>query len=650
MMIVFITLLLATAAAGASSQGENRRVQENPPFHHQHARSLQEEQQQQFDPGQESLCPCLNSSSVSSELQLEAMRTYFSTSPRNEYLDTMAFQLGCGYHHKYENICNNNSGFDDQNEHDDLAVETCRMGGETLYPLSPLPIPTIGSSNSNSCGHSQLYPECYRQFCIVDIDNCALAYHDLEVRGPNLSSNANVSLGVSYATCGYLNIQSGLQRQRDVIEGIQNRTLRVGLLSEPNGWTSLKSTNNEHYLGPWQRWKGPTLNFVQNAALQGKFSLRLVNPYDYEVLVNRSRHYYNGSTSPYDLCVYATAAGYIDLCIGDFSITDRRIFETGWIKLQSRPLRLAVPFSFEKDSIAEDVLTFFYPYTWDTWIFMLFFLVPAMASLFFFFDDGLNDVFMKTEAAAIAMKKENKDDPKREYVVLDNIPWYSRLFRGLSVSYLAMATRSFPIDAVSLPAKINFYGMSFFLFGFGITYTANLAAQLTRKNLVVPVNSFQDALDKSYRLCISRKKYEVITAFWPGLSPEYFVVDPVDGLPGFDVSASGQEILVRRIDPNRAIYDPSYCDAAILSAEYLEMFHSQGKYCNMMIIDDDIALESTGMPISTSPLLEHMEEYFEALESRGDFVKEVFGAQPASHCSYDNESKKELGLVRQKRK
>jgi len=548
----------------------------------------QEEEAAVFDPGNP-LCPCISANDIPVELQFEAMTAYFLSDQRDITSDHEVFDQGCGYHHKSKRVCMEADG---QTELGDLKLENCDRSGDE-YPFSPLSVPITGSGSGDVCTHQQQYPECYRKFCVVDMNNCALAADELpplpiitddeetEIGsiggnitqgGATTPNNMNAfaglgayRLGVSYATCGYVDIYAGKDRIKEVVGGIKNRTLRVALLGEPDGWTGLSSKDNVQFAGPWQKWQGPLLTFIQSAAAQGQFRLRLTNPYNYDTIVNRSIQYYNGSTSAYDLCVYATATGFVDVCIGDFVMTDRRLFETDWIKLQSRTLTLFVPFSYNDDSIQDDVLTFFYPYRWETWLFMLFFVIPGMGMLFFLFDDGQNDVFMKKEAMAIELKKENENDPKQEQLVLEDIPGPLRFMRGLCCAYLGLATRQFQVDAVTLPAKINFYGMSFFLFAFGITYTANLAAQLTKKNLVVPVQSFQDALDQGYRFCATRKEYEVIMNFHPSLSPDTFAVDD-DGMPGFAFfnGVNANRKIMESIDPGRAGSDNRYCHAGIL--------------------------------------------------------------------------------------
>lgn len=601
------------------------------------------------------LCPCLSSDDLPMEVQAGIVNHYMFTD-RDIRKDGNMFLPGqqCGFHHQAEAICK------PENNDCTSKEDKSSKNGNLEYPYSNF------ITNYDYC----IEPECNLQFCIVDPNNCNIAFLSTSYRVPAdtiLEGTTNAThplagtpLCISYATCGYLNPRFGSKRQKEVIDGTNNRTLRVALLDESAGWTGAYSSDGQHFVGPWQKWSGTTVSFIQKAALQGEFSLRLVDPsteFEAQNLTLRAQEYYDGSKSAFDLCVYATSTGFVDLCIGDFTITDRRVFETEWIKLQTRYLRMAVPFTYNDNDVLDDLWTFVKPFQWQTWLFMLFFVVPVMAVLFFVFDDGQNSILLKYEPVATAIHKKNDDleqsldsgKPERrqskkedyeEHVELQYVPWYTRLGRTLSVTYLSLVTRSYNVQVVSLPSKINFYGMTIFLFGFGSTYFANLAAQLTVQQLSVPVSSFEEALLRNYRFCTTRKKYDVVRSFHPTIQPEQFVLDEVDGLPGFEnhEGSVARELVLAQIDPVKAeAGDTSYCHAAILPDEDLEFFNSESKYCGIMTVGGNVAAEAIGIPISSARGRDLRMPYafLVALENRGDFVKELVGGSPQSLCSAD---------------
>lgn len=396
------------------------------------------------------------------------------------------------------------------------------------------------------------------------------------------------------------------------------------------------------------------MSFVQKAALQGDFKLSLTDPsqdFPAQNLTGHSAEYHDGSLSRFDLCVYATAAGYVDLCIGDFTMTDRRLFETNWIKLQSRPLHVVVPFTYGEDSLWDDALTLFQPFQWQTWVFMLAFVVPIFSLFFFVFDDGNSNLLLHYEPVAITLQsaKEARSEPQ-EYVEFHYIPWYKRLGRALSVAYLSLATRSYGVDAMSTPAKINAFGFTIFLFGFSLTYTANLAAQLTVRQLTVPVSSFEEAQNRNYRFCVTRKKYEVVHSLHPSVLPTQFVLDNHDSLPGFENSGAGfsaLQMVLQHLDPLRADTDPRFCHAAILPAEHIEHVNSLALQCNLIAVGEPVAVEPIGIPISPAKGgdLQYPHAFLQALEARGDFLEELAGARPTSSCPTDGMTSQESGFT-----
>ncbi|CAB9511679.1 expressed unknown protein [Seminavis robusta] len=649
--LVCLLLLVALVPLDAYRRGRD--------FARPRSRAAQESEMTVSNAGSDR-CPCLSSEDLSESLQQQIMNDYlFSERDVSQDLNIYTKGSQCGFHHRSESVCQ----LDDDHE---------RVCDEELdYPFTSLD----GVKVAAKC---QIFPqECERQFCVVDVGNCNLDYLKLNAVDkesstlPPDSSNQtyyNTSrvtedleddllwsgYGISYATCGYLDYQSGKNRQKHVLEGTANRTVRVALLDSSAGWTGSFSIDGENFEGPWQKWRGPTLNFLQKASLQGAFSLRIANPVRDNPELNltaRSREYHNGSTSPFDLCVYVTAAGFVDLCVGDFTITQDRIFETRWIKLQTRYLYLAVPFEYGDQSVWDDVMTLFKPYQWQTWCFMLFFVVPMMTILFFWFDDGKNHLLLDYEPMSIELSSAKSDRNRHGeppiHIELQNTPWYERFLRALSVSYLSLATRSYSVDALSTAAKINVYAFTVFLFGFGLTYTANLAAQLTVRQLSTPVDSFEEALDRNYRFCVTRKKYQAVRSFHPSIRPDRFVMGD-DGLPGFEAteSSDSRADVLRRIDPIRAETDERYCHGAIIPQEDLEQFNAQSLHCQIMIVGTQVAAETTGLPMSpaTGSKLDDLYDYLSALESKGDFVKELAGVRPTSRCATNGMTNEESGF------
>eukprot|EP00957_Ditylum_brightwellii_P144221 10988568-Ditylum_brightwellii.AAC.1 len=113
-------------------------------------------------------------------------------------------------------------------------------------------------------------------------------------------------------------------------------------------------------------------------------------------------------------------------------------------------------------------------------------------------------------------------------------------------------------------------------------YTANLAAILTQDAMAPTVESIHDAIRAGYNFCGERKSVEAVMDLY-GISNR-FVPDPMelggDGEPGFNCNSCKSRN--RAFDfMKRDHGDPStYCNAAIVPQEDLELLHSYGLHCD----------------------------------------------------------------------
>ena len=178
---------------------------------------------------------------------------------------------------------------------------------------------------------------------------------------------------------------------------------------------------------------------------------------------------------------------------------------------------------------------------------------------------------------------------------MQDISWKSRFGRALGVSYLSLATQSYNVNVLSTPAKINVFGFTVFLFGFGLTYTANLAAQLTIQHASNTLNSFEEALaHDNYRFCTTRTRLDMVRLSYPQALPARFVADGVDGLPGFndEIDRDGAaRAVLQRINPHRADYDNQFCHGAIVSVPEVENMQAQAQSCDIVITGEAVVSE-----------------------------------------------------------
>jgi len=167
---------------------------------------------------------------------------------------------------------------------------------------------------------------CNRSWCFVDPTNCTF----LNRRSERFQRRFH-----SYATCGDMDFYTRENRAA----ALEGRTLKAGFNSNSGGWIGAYSSTLEHFKGPIERWSGPIVEFVKAAAVRGRFNLSVTEPPQF--LRDNSNEFFL-SESSFDLCVYATSLGYLDLCVAQYTITDQRAASTSFMVLDSSPLYVIV--------------------------------------------------------------------------------------------------------------------------------------------------------------------------------------------------------------------------------------------------------------------------------------------------------------------
>ena len=122
-----------------------------------------------------------------------------------------------------------------------------------------------------------------------------------------------------------------------------DKFFRVGFTRNSGGWKGAYSAEGSFSL---TGWGGPTIDFFEKAALEANFNMKASTfP---EHLREESVAFF--STSSFDRCVYATSLGYLDFCVGRYTMTNKRASAATFFTLFSKPLYLVV-FMEEKGSM-----------------------------------------------------------------------------------------------------------------------------------------------------------------------------------------------------------------------------------------------------------------------------------------------------------
>ena len=102
---------------------------------------------------------------------------------------------------------------------------------------------------------------------------------------------------------------------------MQGVELRVAFRANSGGWAgsyrSEGSTADSKYFNGTFGWYGPAVDFFHSVQLEAGFTVLQVDVPEEAVAAS-------GSSSPFTQCAFATGMGYVDVCIGDFSITSSR--------------------------------------------------------------------------------------------------------------------------------------------------------------------------------------------------------------------------------------------------------------------------------------------------------------------------------------
>ena len=290
---------------------------------------------------------------------------------------------------------------------------------------------------------------CARQWCYVNttLGGCHLA-HFRSVYFHNTKRYA------SYATCREINT---FTRSYSTL---RNTTLRVAFNSNSGGWSGSFHNQMQQFSGPISSWTGPVVEFVQEAAKRADFSIAMVEP---DLKLQENANIFFNSTSTYDFCVYAVALGIVDMCVAQYTITDRRASSSDFVVLGTEDLYLVAETSLQRFSSLEvfqsNISTIFRPFTGPCWAFIFFCAVPLFGLLMWLHEYGKpRSAYPKKHVVLVS------DGTGGEQHVEERlIPWYEHYIRSVYASWLALLQQDWAHGVVSTGAKLNLLGMSFFI-------------------------------------------------------------------------------------------------------------------------------------------------------------------------------------------
>ncbi|CAB9525071.1 receptor ionotropic, kainate 3 [Seminavis robusta] len=488
---------------------------------------------------------------------------------------------------------------------------------------APHDLKTPLCSSLDSCTNVEPLPPdcdksfCQRSFCFVDPLNCSL-YHKPSSIFPNIH--------YSYATCGFMDSFTYSER----IKSLSGRVLKVALNANTGGWMGAYNQEGSFATNPY--WTGPVVDFMVDAAQRGGFAFNVTQPPKW-IEAEAAKFFGNSS---FDLCVYATSLGFLDLCIGAYTITDKRASVTPFIELGSDPVYL-VTFVDDKtganymETFFNSLLTIFQPFTPGSWIMIAFICLPVLGLLMIFHEYGTpgsafpdTHEVMKTHVTTGEKSLEHRSIPRRQHIP-----------KALYMSYLSFFNGSYDPVVITVGGKINLLAILSFVLLVLAVYTANLAAILTQDASKSPIDSLDKAIRANYQFCASRKvATRIIDLF--GVDPGRIVPDPEylggDGKPGFNCrDCEARERIFDYMTKSQDFDRSMYCNAALASLEDLQVLHRYQSHCDKAKVGDVLAYRDFGIPIASSVSDELMSWLYQ-MKYEGVLDRHIFAATPQSQC------------------
>lgn len=458
---------------------------------------------------------------------------------------------------------------------------------------------------------------CVRSWCYVDTTNCGVD-HEPTAQWLDVS--------YSYATCGHMDTVTHIDRRKS----LEQVSLKVALNHNTGGWMGAYHPLGRSFVTD-SEWSGPVVRFMTDAALSGDFTIDITRP---PLWLKSEAEKFFGNSS-FDYCVYATALGYLDVCVGDYTITSQRAAVTSFFELKSNPIYLVVFTTVDQDMSWDYFVlqfwTIFQPFTKKTWAVIMFGVLPLLGLVMWYHEyDAAGSVFPTEYQVQIKDKVTGRviGTETRSISV-----WY-RLAKTLYMSFLGLCGGGYDVVVISVGGKVHLLAILSFLALALAVYTANLAAILTSNIQRNAVDSLEEALYAKYKFCAARQVGDVVAEIHDLDPEEWIVPDPVsfggDGQPSFDCPRCNARTRVfDQMKYNQD--DPLYCDAAFVLEEDLQVLHQYALHCNKTVVGEVLGYTTSGIPIH-SRVAPQLTAWLYDRKYQGNLGEIYKEAMPDSRC------------------
>ena len=365
----------------------------------------------------------------------------------------------------------------------DKVLPTCRQHA----PSSPNTLANLQLCQQqviprpSFCDQTSKLPEfCGYPWCYVDPSQCQV-YNEHSLLFPDSHRY------YSYATCGYPDKFTG-----DVVRhASRGSILRVYYHHSSAGFIGAYHPGKEDNIRD-DRWYGPYVDLIQHVASAAGFVINItVIPQHVKDTAARMTN----SSSPSTHCAYAATLGYVDICVGSFTITTARTAFSRYFTITHEDSYLVVP--GHGPSLWEKVRTVFVPFAPELWLW-LFVSVIVVSIVFAFQERSLKDGDFE----------DFEGNPRGVATML---------FRTVYFGLAGLLGGGLVHNAGDPGGRVTSLGLIWFFVLVNAFYTANLTTFLVTQSTTGSISSVEDAVDKRVVLCARHLDEHRLRRHFPGI-------------------------------------------------------------------------------------------------------------------------------------
>lgn len=348
-----------------------------------------------------------------------------------------------------------------------------------------------------NCTASDVMPKwCSSAWCFIDIANCSLPSQPM----------IGFALPYSFETCGYLDTFS----QEVTVDEMKSQTLEVVYLTSSGGFMGGKCTaSNSECTGPtatfWQqvfKRSGARID-VQARFTDANYPNHSI-PFQSRVMQQFNREAKKTDNSTFNACLYATGMGFVDVCVGAYTVNPERHATSNLVEYYENNVLLVVRRQVttqdKTQTALQSINKAWEPFSWGVW------LSIAVACITSTFCMTLHDRVLSCSSDSEWRSLKTWADAEHyvsgiAFVVYE--AWLAFWSGGRTVH-----------DPQTVGAKIVSMGLAVFVLMITAAYTANLASFLVVQQYQQStggLTSLQDVLDQNGIICIHNSLVSVVT-------------------------------------------------------------------------------------------------------------------------------------------